>query len=115
MSTSQRISAAIGYLPVIGWIYVFLFQRKNPLAEFHLKQSISLILSLAGIFLFWAVVGWIITWVPFGDVIAITAFTLVIAAFLVGVIAWVVGILNALRGKMNEVPLFGSLANRLPL
>ena len=102
MSTSQRISAAIVYLPVIGWIYGF-FQRKNPLADFHLRQSIGLILCLAASFLVWVVVAWILTWIPYGSIFAVALFTLVMTIFIIGVIAWVVGIINALRGKMNEI------------
>jgi uncharacterized membrane protein len=115
MSASQRISAAIGYIPVIGWIYIFFLQRKNPLALFHLKQSIALILSMAVFFVIWAVVAWVLTWIPYGDIFGIAAFTLVITVWIVGAIAWIVGIINALRGLMNEVPLFGSWAARLPI
>jgi len=114
MSTSQRISAAIVYIPVIGWIYGY-FQRKNPLADFHLRQSIGLILGLAACFLAWAVVAWILTWIPFGSIFAVALFTLVVTVFIVGLIAWVGGIIGALRGKMNTVAFFGSLADRLPL
>jgi uncharacterized membrane protein len=114
MSTSQRISAAIVYIPVIGWIYGF-FQRKNALADFHLRQSIGLIVGLAVSFLVWAVVAWILTWIPFGEIFAVALFTLVMTMFIIGVIAWVVGIINALRGKMNNLPIFGGIARRIPL
>ncbi len=115
MSTSQRISAAVGYIPVLGWIYVYFVQRNNPLAVFHLKQSISLILTVAAVFVAWAVIAWVLAWIPYGDIFGVAAFGLVITALIVGVIAWVVGIVNALRGLMNAVPLFGSWAARLPI
>ncbi len=115
MSASQRISAAIGYIPVLGWIYVFFVQRKDPFATFHLRQSLGLVLSMLGIFLLWAVVAWIITWIPYGDVFAVAVFSLVLVAWVAGAIAWLVGVVNALRGLMNGVPLFGSWASRLPI
>ena len=115
MSTSQRISAAVGYIPVIGWIYAFLVERKNPFVMFHLRQAISLVLTLVAIFIAWVVIAWILFAIPFGHVIAFAIFTLPMAALLAGVIAWVFGIINALRGLNNEVPLFGSLGRRLPL
>jgi uncharacterized membrane protein len=115
MSTSQRISAAVGYIPVIGWIYAFLVERKNQFVMFHLRQAISLVLTLIAIFIAWVVVAWILFAIPFGGVIAFAIFTLPMAAMLVGVIAWMIGIINALRGLTNEVPLFGSLGRRLPL
>lgn len=115
MNYSQRLSAAIGYLPLIGWLYVGLFQRENSLARYHLRQSIGLILYLIAMFLLWVVVAWVLTWVPFLDVIGIALFTLVIAAWMVGVVDWFIGIVNAARGRMTALPLFGEMANRLPL
>lgn len=114
MNNSGRLSAVISYLPVIGWFYIGLFQRENVLARYHLRQSIGLILYLIGIFLLWAVSAWILTWIPYMDVIAIALFTLVIAAWLVGVIDWFIGIINAARGRMTALPLFGEMASQLP-
>jgi len=115
MSTSERISAAVAYIPVIGWVYAYFVQRKNELTMFHLRQSISLFGNLIAVFAVWAVVAWVITWIPFGVIFGVALFSLVMAAFLVGVVAWLVGISNALRGLMNEVPLFNSWARRLPI
>jgi uncharacterized membrane protein len=115
MSTIQRISAALGYIPVVGWIYVFFLQRKNSLAVFHLKQSIGIILSILGFFIAWAVVAWVVTWIPYGDIFGLAGFAMVIVVLIIGVIDWIIGIVNALRGLMNEVPMFGSWAARLPI
>ncbi len=115
MSTSERISAAAGYVPVIGWIYAYFVQRQNQLVMFHLKQSISLFVNLIGIFVIWVVVAWVLAWIPYGDVFSIALFTIVMAAFFVGAIAWVIGIVNALRGLLKDVPLFASWAKRLPI
>lgn len=114
MNTTQRISAAVSYIPVIGWLYVIVFARKDEAVVFHLRQSIGLVIGMLGFFLLWVVAAWLLTWVPYGGVLAVALFSLVITALLVGVIAWLVGIVNALRGKVYEVPLFGSIAHRLP-
>ena len=115
MSTSERFSAAAGYIPVIGWIYAYFAQRQNQLVMFHLKQSISLFLNLIGIFVVWAVVAWVLAWIPYADVVAIALFTIVMAAYFIGAIAWVMGIVNALRGLLKDVPLFNTWAKRLPI
>ena len=115
MNTTQRISAAISYIPVIGWLYAFFFARKEEPVMFHLKQSIGLVIGLLGFFLVWVVAAWLLTWIPYGSVLAVALFTLVITALLVGVVAWLVGIVNALSGKEADVPMFGSIAHRLPL
>jgi len=115
MDSSQRISALIAYIPVIGWIYVFFFQHKSPFAVFHLRQSLGLVLTLLAVFVAWVVSAWIMTWIPFLDVIAVALFTLVIAAVLVLGVSWLFGIANALRGRMVELPLIGGFSKRLPL
>jgi uncharacterized membrane protein len=115
MSTSERISAAVAYLPLVGWIYAYFVQRKSELAMFHLRQSISLFGIQIAIFALWAVVAWVITWIPYGVVFSVALFSLVMSAFFVGVVAWLVGIVNALRGLMKDVPLFSGWASRLPI
>jgi uncharacterized membrane protein len=115
MSTSQRISAAVGYIPVIGWIYALLVERKSSFVMFHLKQAISLVATIAALFIVWVVVAWILFAIPFGSIFAFALFTLPMAAAIAGVIVLVLGIINALSGKTSEVPMFGGLAKRLPL
>jgi uncharacterized membrane protein len=114
MDTSQRISALIAYLPVIGWLYVYIFQRKNILATFHLRQSIGLILFLVIVFLAWVVASWVSGWIPYGMILVSAFFTLVMTALVFSVVAWVMGVINALRGRMALLPLFGRAANRMP-
>ncbi len=57
MSKQSPFPAVIAYIPVIGWLYVYCFQRKNPLAVFHLRQSVGLVLFLIGTLVVWAIVG----------------------------------------------------------
>ncbi len=115
MSISDRISAAIAYLPVIGWVYAYFAQRKNQLVMFHLKQSLSLFAVLIAVFVLWGVVAWVLMWIPIGVVFSMALFALVIAALFVGAIAWVIGIINALRGLMKDIPMFNVWVKRLPI
>ena len=59
MNENSSIPALIAYIPVVGWLYVYLLQRKNPLAVFHLRQSVGLFLFLVGIFVGWAVIAYV--------------------------------------------------------
>jgi uncharacterized membrane protein len=115
MSGAYRLSAVLAYLPVIGWLYVYLFQRQNKLALYHLRQSVGLFLFLAAAMVIWAAVAWILAWIPSLAVIGIALFTLVIAVYLYGLVAWIMGILNALRDKLIPLPWFGRWASRLPI
>ena len=115
MSTSQRISAAVGYIPVFGWIYAFLVERNDKYVMFHLKQAISLVLTLAGLFALWFVVAWILFAIPYADIFAMALFTIPLAALILGVILWVLAMINALRGEVKEIPIFGSFGKRIPI
>lgn len=115
MSRLSRLPAALAYLPVIGWLYVFFFQRTNVLALYHLRQAIGLVLFLIGVLAGWAVIGWLLAWIPYMAIISVALFAIVIAAYFYGVVALIMGLLNALSNRLAPLPLFGRWANRLPI
>ena len=116
MTKQSTFPAVFAYLiPIIGWLYVYLFQRKNPSAIFHLRQSIGLVLFLLGTLLAWAVVAYVLAIIPYLAVLSVTLFTIVIAAYVFGVVAWVKGMLNAFNDQSIPLPIFGKWASRLPI
>ena len=116
-SASSRLPAVIAYLiPVIGWVYVIAFQRHNRLAVFHVKQAIGLFLFLLVVLVGWAVIAWVLAWIPLLSVLSVGLFTLVMAVFFYGVIAWIFGMINALNDRYAILPGLGQWANnRLPI
>src|SRR6188474_1734619 len=116
MKLSSRLPAVIAYLlPVLGWLYVFFFQRKNSLALYHLRQAIGLVLFLIVTLMAWGVLSWLLAWIPYLAILGIALFALVVGAYLYGFVAWLFGIYNALRDRENPLPLFGWWASRLPI
>ena len=116
MNRASRLPAVCVYLiPVFGWLYVFFFQRKNVLAVYHLKQSIGLFVFLIAAMVVWAVVGWIIAWIPYMASLSMGLFAIVMAAYFYGFAAWILGMVRALRNQSIPLPLFGRWADRLPL
>ena len=116
MNKSSRVSAAAVYLlPLVGWMYVYVFRREDDLAMHHLRQVVGLCLYLIGTLLGWAAVAWILAWLPYMGVLGIALFTIVIAAYLLGAVAWLLGLLNALGKRAVLLPVFGNWADRLPL
>jgi uncharacterized membrane protein len=116
MEKSQRFFAFIVYiLPVIGWIYVGLFQRKNYLAKFHLRQVVGLVLYLIIITAVWALITWMLAWIPYAFILGIVLFTLPITAYILGAVAWLAGMVYALLGRTTPLPLIGGYSSRLPL
>lgn len=115
MSTSQRILAFLAYLLfVIGWLIVLLFGRRSRFAVYHMKQSIALVLVLVAAVVGWAVLTWLMAWVPFLFIVGVSSFSLVIAAAVFGVVAWILGMRNALGARMRPLPIVGAWAKRLP-
>jgi uncharacterized membrane protein len=116
MNTSSRLPAVLAYLlPVLGWLYVFFFQRRNSLALYHLRQAIGLVVFLIVTLIAWGVVGWLLAWIPYLSILSIALFALVVGVYLYGIVAWLIGIYNALRDRESPLPLFGRFANRLPI
>jgi len=116
MKSSDRWLAAIAYLlPVAGWLYLWIFQRKNQFAMFHLRQAAGIILAVILAFLGWAAAGWVLAWIPYVFVISMMLYALVILVFLLAVVAYVAGAVNALRLRRAYSPFFGRWANRLPI
>ena len=116
MSGSSRLPAVVAYLiPVIGWLYVYFFQRQNSPAMYHLRQSIGLLLFLIGVMAGWAATAWVLALIPYAAVLSIALFAIVIAAYLFGIVAWILGLINALRNRLAPLPLFGQWVSRLPI
>jgi uncharacterized membrane protein len=115
MTQTSRLPAFLAYLPVIGWIYVAVFQRRNDAAMFHLRQSVGLVLFLVGVFVAWVVVSTMIALIPYMAALGMALFTLVMAALLYGFVACITGMNNALRRRLEPLPLFGKWASRLPI
>lgn len=116
MTASSRLPAVLAYLvPVIGWLYVFLFERKNPLAIFHLRQAIGLFLFLAGTLVVWVVLAWVLAWIPLMAALSAGLFGIVMAAYLYGAVIWLMGLSRAASNRQEPLPIFGAWANRLPI
>ena len=115
MDTSNRLPAIIAYVPVIGWLYVLLTQPRNLFAVFHLRQAVGLVLFLIVVMVVWAVITWVLSWLPYGFLVGNALFALVVVSFIYGVIALIIGIVSAGRGKTTLLPVFGRRAIRLPI
>ncbi|MGA9349424.1 MAG: hypothetical protein WBW48_11560 [Anaerolineae bacterium] len=117
MSKPKRHAAFLAYLlPVVGWLYVFLFHRKDELAVHHAKQSMVLTMTAVGAPAAWALVAWIVSWIPWaGSVISAALFALVILTYIFLAVIWVIGMVYALQAKMKPVPVLGGWAERIPI
>ena len=117
MNKLKRHAAFLAYLlPVVGWLYVFLFHRKDEHAVYHAKQSMVLTMTAVGAPAAWALVAWIVSWIPLvGSVISAALFALVILIYIFLAATWVIGMVYALQAKMKPVPVVGGWAERIPI
>ena len=117
MNGPKRHLAFIAYLvPVLGWLCVLFFQKKDGFAVYHAKQAMMLTITAVVTPLIWAVAAWILVWIPLGGgVLAASLFALVILAYLSLVVTWIVGMINALQAKAKPLPVVGQWAERISL
>jgi uncharacterized membrane protein len=117
VSKPKRILAVLAYLlSIMGWLYVFLFQRKEKLAVYHARQSMMLTIVAIGGPVVWAGAAWIVSWIPLvGPLLAAASFSIVILTYVALASSWVVGMIYALQAKMKPIPIVGKWAERIQI
>lgn len=117
VGNNSRILAFLAYLlPLVGALFVLLFQRKNEFAVFHARQSITLLMAAVLAPTVWAVIAWLVFWIPqVGGPLGMGLFSGVLAAYMAIVFGWVRGLIDSLRAEQRSVPLFGGWTRFIPL
>jgi uncharacterized membrane protein len=116
VSKPHRFAAFVAYLlPVLGWLYVYLFRRDDEFAVFHTKQAIALTLLVIAVPVLWAVFAWAMLWIPtVGAFISAATFSMVMLALIFAVALWLIGIVNSLQAKQKPLPIVGRWAGQIP-
>lgn len=117
MNEPKRHYAFLAYfVPILGWLYVLLFQKKDKFAVYHAKQSIMLTIMVLVAPVVWGAVAWILTWIPLaGAIIAAALFALVILTYIFLAAVWVIGMAYALQAKIKPLPVVGGWAERISI
>ncbi len=103
MSQSSRYLAFVGYLLSLpGALFVLLARPDEPFAVYHARQSLRLAIIGIAAPLIWAVIAWILAWIPvIGGMLAVILFALVIATYVGIIISWIAGMIYSLRGQVR--------------
>lgn len=104
----EKTISIISYITIVGWMiaYIRLSKSKSPLAVFHIRQSLFLMLCAFGVcvaqmlFAFIPYLGWIIS----------ISLSVVLIGFL---ILWIIGLINAINGEQKSLPIVGNRAQDL--
>jgi uncharacterized membrane protein len=116
VNRSSQVLAFLAYaLLLVGWFLVMLLARRDRFAAYHARQSLALSLAVIIAPLVWAVLAWLVAWIPtVGVVVSAASFSLVIGLYIVAVVAWITGMVNAAKAQVKPLPFFGDWARRLP-
>ena len=114
MSQSSRYLAFISYLLSLpGALFVLLARRDDLFAVYHARQSLRLAIIGIAAPLIWAVVAWMLAWIPLiGGMLGVVLFALVIAIYVGIAISWIAGMIYSLKGQVRPMPLFGTRSTR---
>jgi uncharacterized membrane protein len=116
MGTPNRYPAFFAYgLPLVGCLYVFLLRREDEFALYHAKQAAVILLTALVTPIIWGGVAWLLSWLPFGFLLGVALFTLVIAAYLFLVGLWLLGMLYVSQSQTKPLPLIGQWAKWIPI
>jgi uncharacterized membrane protein len=111
---SKTLAFLAYLLSILGWLYVLLFHKKDKFAVYHARQSMTLTILAVVAPAVWALVAWILTWIPLaGSFVAATLFSLVIAVYVLLAVVWIMGMVYALQDKMEPLPMVGGWTERL--
>jgi len=64
----DQLAAALGYIPIFGWIFPYYFKKDDDFAQFHGKQALHLNIVLFGVyFVIWVLENFPLTSWVFGE------------------------------------------------
>jgi len=87
----NKLWAVLSYLGVLV-IFPLIMKKDSKFTQFHVKQGLVVL------------VGWILSWLPFGPIIGIIA-----------LVFSILGIINVLSGEQKKLPIIGELAEKITL
>lgn len=98
-TSDEKIIASLSYIWIL-FLLPLIFKKNNPFCQHHAKQGLvlfifSLIVSILGGI---PVIGWLII-MPLG--------------WLIVIMLGLIGIINALRGKLWQMPFLNKYANKI--
>ena len=107
-STSSKKNTVMAMVAYILFFIPLLTKDKNdPFVKFHVKQS--LVLLIAGVVV--NVGEALLAQLPMLGWVASGMIGLIVSVFFL--VLWVMGVMNALNGKMEELPVIGKYADQL--
>ena len=109
MTQTSRVMAFVAYLLSLPGALIVLFtQRDDRFATHHARQSLAIWLAAIGVPLLWAVVAWVLAWIPvIGAVMGVALFALVLAVYTMLIVSWIAGMVFSLQGVLWTMPLLG--------
>lgn len=117
MTTQSRTIALITYLlPFVGPLGALAARREDQQVRYHATQALAIDLGAVIAPLVWAVVAWVLTWVPrVGALASVVLFGLVLAFEILLLAARPYGAYMAYKGHMRPAPVVGGWAERQAL
>lgn len=104
----EKTISIISYITIIGWVIAYsqFSKNKSPLATFHIRQSLFLMLCEVVIF----IIQMLFVFVPYVGWIISIGFNLIMLGILV---LWVIALIGAINGEQKPLPIFGNNAQGL--
>ncbi|MBI4437528.1 DUF4870 domain-containing protein [Candidatus Uhrbacteria bacterium] len=96
----DRLIAAVGYLGILCLVPLLL-RKDSAFSQHHGKQGLVLLIA------------WIILWV--GNIIPVLGQIVWMLGSIVFIILMILGIVNALQGRLWNMPFLGSFAKQMKL
>ena len=103
----------MGILAYIFFVIPLLAARENKFAMYHTEQAIILWIAFVAIY----IVLWILTFIisQISSSIACVVSVLGFLPWVAYLVLWIMGLMNAIGGKVKELPVIGAYGSKLNL
>ena len=103
----------MGILAYIFFIIPLLAARENKFAMYHTEQSIILVITSVVIWIAAFIINLIVSQISSSLACVISILTFI--PWVAYLVLWIMGLLNAIGGKVKELPLIGKYGEKLNL
>jgi uncharacterized membrane protein len=102
-NTDSKLFAAVGVIPLAGYIIVYFTRKNDKYANYYAKQGVILFIA----WIIAAIAGRVVSWIPvINNIVSYVLHALILALF-------VIGIIYALSGEEKEIPIIGPFARKI--
>src|ERR1700744_1810980 len=104
----NKVMAILAYLWILVLVPIFA-AKDSPFARYHANQGLILLIAFIALYIVFGILGMIVAFIPVIQACACAFFPLIGLLSLAHLVLIILGMVNAANGKMQPIPVIGTL------